>query len=554
SYRKISCKDLGKGDCEGFLHRYLPKGTLSLLQWRLYWCVLKGGTLYIYKSKDDNNQNMEIKLEGKNVSPAPEKKKYAFRITDENKYREYFYCSSRDEMAKWMNKMGLAAINFNIDDTKIGGFNKGFIQSSPLNSASQSRESSPSLTPTSAGGGNSIITHGHISGDSENESDSISLRDSPKFNWAKLSSFSKTKQSGRNSSLSDTEHSKDKTGSYDDFDDSVALKSFSSRGNRSSSTASITSFAGQLSPPEQYKSKHNSNSPSDFDDVVPLNAAPRLSDSDSSTDQQHQSLFNISRSQEHLGKPVTGISPYPDNKILQSSGGFMLSQEAQTPNVSCSSGNIHNNNAFSSSLDEPCFCSTTNLSSNNGGSSELNSPLWSNAPYVPPNLSPIKPSVYTPATPLVSSKVIRTNLKNTQYSPLYVSVYSGPPPNPTTKATVSSSIVTPPTSTAGDTPFFSRRSPSPTTIMAAKTHFTVSSSPSYQPQHYTYPYSQAQHSNSHNHSYLPHQSSEPSVTAIQHPIVMKSQNRHTQSTSSQQQSSFNAIPFYKNRRQSEQNH
>lgn len=52
SYRKISCKDLGKGDCEGFLYRYLPKGTLSLVQWRLYWCVLKGGTLYVFKSKD----------------------------------------------------------------------------------------------------------------------------------------------------------------------------------------------------------------------------------------------------------------------------------------------------------------------------------------------------------------------------------------------------------------------------------------------------------------------------------------------------------------------
>jgi hypothetical protein len=52
SCKKISCKDLGKGDCEGFLHRYLPKGTISFVQWRLYWCVLKGGTLYVFKSKD----------------------------------------------------------------------------------------------------------------------------------------------------------------------------------------------------------------------------------------------------------------------------------------------------------------------------------------------------------------------------------------------------------------------------------------------------------------------------------------------------------------------
>jgi hypothetical protein len=43
---------LGKGDCEGFLYRYLPKGTISFVQWRLYWCVLKGGILYVFKSQD----------------------------------------------------------------------------------------------------------------------------------------------------------------------------------------------------------------------------------------------------------------------------------------------------------------------------------------------------------------------------------------------------------------------------------------------------------------------------------------------------------------------
>jgi hypothetical protein len=68
SYRKISCKDLGKGDCEGFLYRYSPKGTLSLVQWRLYWCVLKGGTLYVFKSKDVRLTNMK----------SQERKKFIF--------------------------------------------------------------------------------------------------------------------------------------------------------------------------------------------------------------------------------------------------------------------------------------------------------------------------------------------------------------------------------------------------------------------------------------------------------------------------------------------
>lgn len=52
SYKKVSCKDLGNGDCEGYLYRYCPKGTLPFSQWRFCWCVLQGGTLYVFKGRD----------------------------------------------------------------------------------------------------------------------------------------------------------------------------------------------------------------------------------------------------------------------------------------------------------------------------------------------------------------------------------------------------------------------------------------------------------------------------------------------------------------------
>lgn len=112
-----------------------------------------------------------------------------FRIADENsKNREYFSCSTRDEMAKWMNKMGLAAINFNMDDSKIGGFHKGFVDS---------REGSPATTPNMSLlsiGLDKQQRSGHMSsvGDSENESDKESVA-----SWHK-------------SSLSDIEQPRDK--------------------------------------------------------------------------------------------------------------------------------------------------------------------------------------------------------------------------------------------------------------------------------------------------------------------------------------------------------
>ncbi len=96
-------------------------------------------------------------------------------------------------MAKWMNKMGLAAINFNIDDSKIAGFHKGFVDSV---------EGSPSATPTMSIRSTSHSNHqrsipNSSAGDSENDSDKESM-----VSWQKSTSH--------HSSISDLDSSKDK--------------------------------------------------------------------------------------------------------------------------------------------------------------------------------------------------------------------------------------------------------------------------------------------------------------------------------------------------------
>ncbi|UJR22517.1 hypothetical protein I4U23_025567 [Adineta vaga] len=428
SYRKVSCKDLGKGDCEGFLHRYSPKGALSLVTWRVYWCVLKGGTLYVFKSKDDKNQEIEIKLEGKNVSPAPERRKYAFRIADENsKYREYFYCSTRDEMAKWMNKMGLAAINFNIDDSKIGGFHKGFVDS---------REGSPASTPILGASPQSISKQhriGHIgsTGDSENDSDKDSIA-----SWHKSTS--------QHSSVSDTESSREKSDKRADLS-SVA------RHARSSSSASILSgthnssmtspsnrFAGQINTSSNKGHYRASSSPRNFrssygddQDNAYVNAAPRLSDSDSSTELPYQRMFinsqviknDPSQQEVHL-RPFINDS----SRTLTCSGGFT---NPITPHLSISSDKTlspsqetSNSNRFLSSNEE-----------------HLSQAL--NESDIPSNLSSSPYEEHLPA-------VVRV-------APLYVSVFTSTPPIPLVKGTVASSAP----SNNNDELFFTRRSPSP---------------------------------------------------------------------------------------------
>ncbi|CAF2134312.1 unnamed protein product [Rotaria magnacalcarata] len=447
SYRKISCKDLGKGDCEGFLHRYLPKGTLSLVQWRLYWCVLKGGTLYIFKSKDDKNQEVEIKLEGKNVSPAPERRKYGFRIADESsKYREYFYCSTRDEMAKWMNKMGLAAINFNMDDSKIGGFHKGFVDS---------REGSPASTISALSSTNkrTMMPTGSA-GESENDSDKDSTA-----SWHKSTS--------QLSSVSDTESSRDKS-------DKRADLSSAARHARSSSSASILSdthnssiicpsnrFVGQINTSSSKGHHRTSSSPTSFptsydddQDNGYVNAAPRLSDSDSSNELPYQRMFTNSQVlKDNSAQELFQYSLNDQSKMLNSSGGFATAIAAHLSSL--------NDKTPSSSPRRP--------SSSSGllpGDEEFSSHKRDNLEIIA-NSSSSSSSAASPQP--CSPAVVRT-------APLYISVYTSTPPIPFVKGIVAKSIP----ATNDDELFFTRRSPSPKppTILKTTEQFSNKNPPS----------------------------------------------------------------------------
>ncbi|CAF2087571.1 unnamed protein product [Rotaria magnacalcarata] len=495
SYNNISCKDLGKGDCEGFLYRYLSKGTLSFVQWRLYWCVLQGGTLYVFKSKDDKNQEVEIKLEGKNVSPAPERKKFGFRITDENsKDREYFACATRDEMAKWMNKMGLAAINFNIDDSKIAGFNKGFVDS---------RECSPVATPIIgsnklSSSKNKRIQQISSAGDSENDSDKESV-----VSWQKSISH--------NSSISDFESVKDKS-----FLDSNKQANLSSvpRHARSSSSASLFSLPETNSSPLKSPSNHllgtfnrmpsskghhrTCSSPIKFSPTYEkphqenpyVNTAPRLSDPDSPNEQFYQrtfvnsKIFNENQTQQ-LRPTANNYKPL----ALNSSGGF------STPTIALSATSNDKTPPISSrpatSLfqppsensfflgDEDLYLPSSRSTSfsferPNSLSEDAFSPI-----YQSENFSPAINTSQRP--PLNSSSSSSSVISTQQYSPaivrtapLYISVYSTTPPMPIVKGTVSSS--TPPTNNPES--LFARRSPSPRTSEPLTNATKLGSSPS----------------------------------------------------------------------------
>lgn len=127
--RRVSCKDLGKGDCEGWLYKRKEKDRVLSKHWNKRWCVLKNCNLYYYKDRNDLKAEGVIYLPAFQVSPAPtlKTKKYAFKV--HNPGTTFYFASERqDDMSKWMNKMGLAAISFDTSQVLTTG---GFIKPEP---------------------------------------------------------------------------------------------------------------------------------------------------------------------------------------------------------------------------------------------------------------------------------------------------------------------------------------------------------------------------------------------------------------------------------------
>ncbi|KAL0156590.1 hypothetical protein M9458_047836, partial [Cirrhinus mrigala] len=50
--RRISCKDLGRGDCEGWLWKKKDAKSYFSQKWKKYWFVLKDACLYWYMNEE----------------------------------------------------------------------------------------------------------------------------------------------------------------------------------------------------------------------------------------------------------------------------------------------------------------------------------------------------------------------------------------------------------------------------------------------------------------------------------------------------------------------
>ncbi|XP_053566960.1 interactor protein for cytohesin exchange factors 1 isoform X2 [Bombina bombina] len=118
SRRRISCKDLGNADCQGWMYKKKEKAFLGN-KWKKIWAVLKGSCLYWYTNQLAEKAEGFVNLPDFIVNPAVEcKKKNAIKISNPKVKTFYFAAENREEMNKWLNKLGLAVIIHPEDEKK----------------------------------------------------------------------------------------------------------------------------------------------------------------------------------------------------------------------------------------------------------------------------------------------------------------------------------------------------------------------------------------------------------------------------------------------------
>ncbi|XP_038604401.1 connector enhancer of kinase suppressor of ras 2-like isoform X2 [Tachyglossus aculeatus] len=120
SRRRISCKDLGHGDCEGWLWKKKDAKGYFTQKWKKYWFILKDLSLYWYTNQNDEKAEGFISLPEFRIDRAVEcRRKHAFKACHPKIKSFYFATDCLEEMNRWMNRLGLAAIGYTPEDKDV---------------------------------------------------------------------------------------------------------------------------------------------------------------------------------------------------------------------------------------------------------------------------------------------------------------------------------------------------------------------------------------------------------------------------------------------------
>ncbi|XP_042630067.1 CNK3/IPCEF1 fusion protein-like isoform X2 [Cyprinus carpio] len=105
SRRKVSCRELGRPDCDGWLWKKRKETNVFMTQkWQRFWFVLKGPTLYWYTSQQEEKAEGLIKIGSYSIESAGEhKRKYVFQMSHQRFQNFFFAAENVNDMSKWIN-------------------------------------------------------------------------------------------------------------------------------------------------------------------------------------------------------------------------------------------------------------------------------------------------------------------------------------------------------------------------------------------------------------------------------------------------------------------
>ncbi|XP_029316935.1 LOW QUALITY PROTEIN: connector enhancer of kinase suppressor of ras 1 [Cottoperca gobio] len=111
SRRRVSCRELGRPDCDGWLWKKRKESSVFLSQkWQRFWFILKGPSLYWYTSQQDEKAEGLVNIASYNIESAGEhKRKYVFKMCHLRFQNFFFAADNVSDMGKWLNYL-IAAI------------------------------------------------------------------------------------------------------------------------------------------------------------------------------------------------------------------------------------------------------------------------------------------------------------------------------------------------------------------------------------------------------------------------------------------------------------
>uniref|UniRef100_A0A8C6T341 Connector enhancer of kinase suppressor of Ras 2b n=1 Tax=Neogobius melanostomus TaxID=47308 RepID=A0A8C6T341_9GOBI len=113
SKRRISCRDLGQGDCEGWLWKKKDAKTYFSQKWKKYWFILKDTCLYWYINEEDEKAEGFVSLPEFKIERATEcRRKFAFKACHPKIKTFYFAADDVDDMSRWLSRLSMAVAGY----------------------------------------------------------------------------------------------------------------------------------------------------------------------------------------------------------------------------------------------------------------------------------------------------------------------------------------------------------------------------------------------------------------------------------------------------------